>query len=84
MPLTQVFVSTSDLRSVHHTRHNLAELLTVEARRLRLLTSFSKVWRSTHPARLAISTSLRLATSSSRLSVGWERRWPSPAPWNRG
>ena len=29
MPLTQVFVSISDPRSVRHTRHDLAELLTV-------------------------------------------------------
>ena len=29
MPLTQVFVSISDPRSARHTRHDLAELLTV-------------------------------------------------------
>jgi hypothetical protein len=31
MPLTQVFVSISDLRSARHIRHDLAELLTVGA-----------------------------------------------------
>lgn len=29
MPLTQVFVSISDPRSARHSRHDLAELLTV-------------------------------------------------------
>lgn len=45
MPLTQLFVSTSDPRSTRQVRHDLSELLTVTARRGRIANLIKRLVR---------------------------------------